>query len=249
MILKRGDNNSNVKVWQVFLNTLDYKLTADGDFGPATERATRSFQTANALKADGVVGDDTVEAAKAKNFAGFGDTPIAAPKPPVAVIKKLDAHNQTKLEKVHPKLRSRVSTLLAAAAAEGYTLKIVQGFRSFEEQDILFRQWRDGKDNDGDGRVDEPDERVTRAAGGQSNHNYGVAVDLAFVVDGKVSWDDKLYPKIGVWADNAGLAWGGDWKNKDLPHVELPKLPNWRVLLANYKRGGLQRIWDLIDDF
>lgn len=153
-----------------------------------------------------------------------------------------------KLDNVHPDLAKRVTELIGLAKTNGYDLKVTQGFRSFQEQDRLFNQWRDGKDNDGDKRIDEADERVTRAAGGQSNHNYGLAVDLVFLINGVVSWNDELYPKIGAWAKMVNLAWGGDWKHKDMPHVEMPNLPNWRVLLDVYKKakGNVQVVWDSV---
>lgn len=150
----------------------------------------------------------------------------------------------SKLDGIHPILKERVEKLIALANAEGFDLVVTQGLRTFAEQDRLFNQWRDGKDNDGDKRVDESDEKVTRAAGGQSNHNYGLAVDLAFRVNGKISWETALYTKIGAWAKQVNLAWGGNWKHKDLPHVELPNLPNWRDLLALHKKGGMQTVWD-----
>jgi peptidoglycan hydrolase-like protein with peptidoglycan-binding domain len=53
--VRRGDKGSAVRAAQVELNTLGYGLSVDGDFGPATESAVRSFQSAHQLTADGVV--------------------------------------------------------------------------------------------------------------------------------------------------------------------------------------------------
>jgi len=54
MLLKKGDNNEDVKKLQV-------KLGVDpiGTFGPKTETAVKAFQAANGLTADGIVGDGT----------------------------------------------------------------------------------------------------------------------------------------------------------------------------------------------
>jgi len=54
MLLKKGDNNEDVKKLQI-------KLGVDpiGNFGPKTEAAVIAFQKANGLKDDGVVGNDT----------------------------------------------------------------------------------------------------------------------------------------------------------------------------------------------
>lgn len=54
MLLKRGDNNENVK-------KLQKKLGIDpvGNFGPKTEEAVKAFQLKNGLKPDGIVGDKT----------------------------------------------------------------------------------------------------------------------------------------------------------------------------------------------
>ncbi len=54
MLLKRGDNNENVKKLQVRLG-----VEAIGNFGPKTEEAVKKFQAANGLTADGIVGDGT----------------------------------------------------------------------------------------------------------------------------------------------------------------------------------------------
>lgn len=53
-IVKRTSKNRAVKVWQAILD-----IEIDGSFGPATESATKAWQTKNGLTADGVVGQAT----------------------------------------------------------------------------------------------------------------------------------------------------------------------------------------------
>ena len=56
-ILKRGLKGAPVKRLQAKLG-----VTADGDFGPGTEKAVREFQAANGLAVDGIAGPDTFSA-------------------------------------------------------------------------------------------------------------------------------------------------------------------------------------------
>ena len=56
MLLKRGDNNDNVKKLQVKLG-----IEAIGNFGPKTEEAVKAWQAANGLTADGIAGPMTLE--------------------------------------------------------------------------------------------------------------------------------------------------------------------------------------------
>lgn len=56
-ILKRGLKGAPVKRLQEKLG-----VTADGDFGPGTEKAVKDFQTANGLTVDGIAGPDTFAA-------------------------------------------------------------------------------------------------------------------------------------------------------------------------------------------
>ena len=54
MLLKIGSNGNDVIALQKFLG-----LSADGSFGPGTDKAVKDWQTKNGLTADGIVGDTT----------------------------------------------------------------------------------------------------------------------------------------------------------------------------------------------
>ena len=71
--LERGDRGSNVTWAQGRLNVHGANLAVDGIFGAATESATRTFQAAHGLDADGVIGSKT-KAALEQDPAGTGDT-------------------------------------------------------------------------------------------------------------------------------------------------------------------------------
>lgn len=61
-LLRRGDKGQDVKELQKALNSKSSKLSADGDFGAATEKAVKAFQSDRGLTADGIVGKATWEA-------------------------------------------------------------------------------------------------------------------------------------------------------------------------------------------
>ncbi len=54
--LRRGAKGPDVVYLQQRLQLFGFNLVADGDFGPKTESAVRSFQSANSLVVDGIVG-------------------------------------------------------------------------------------------------------------------------------------------------------------------------------------------------
>lgn len=63
----------------------------------------------------------------------------------------------------------------------------------------------------------------------RSRHITGHAIDIAFIIDGVVRWDQPLYGKFSnamkQAANELGLKieWGGDWKSfVDSPHFQLP---------------------------
>lgn len=90
------------------------------------------------------------------------------------------------------------------AAGQEYTATL--GFRTYAEQDSLFAQGRTT-----------PGKIVTNAKGGESAHNFGLAVDFY-----AGSWDPPKYWLLGKMANARGLVWGGDWTHPDRPHVQFP---------------------------
>ena len=220
-VLKLGDENIEVANWQRFLNSQGYKIEADGEFGQKTEHATQQWQLKMGLIADGIVGKNSFAMAEKVK----GNVNLGSQKPQVAPTS---TNIIPPLQKVHPVLQQKAIQIHQLALNEGFELVITQGLRTFAEQDALFRK--------------RP--KVTNARGGQSMHNFGVAVDFAFKVNGKISWDEKLYKNIGRWADAVGLEWGGNWRFVDLPHVQLRGLPSYKVLLPLYNQGGLKAVWE-----
>jgi putative chitinase len=89
MLLKKGDNNENVKLMQEKLGI----SPAVTNFGPKTEQAVKDFQTKHGLPADGIVGPRTWEMIMGHSgisIAPIEPTPIA----PVGTLKleKLKGH-------------------------------------------------------------------------------------------------------------------------------------------------------------
>ena len=89
MILKKGDNNENVKLMQEKLGI----SPAVTNFGPKTEAAVKEFQAKHGLTADGVVGPKTWEMIMGQSGVSIAPQPVA-PIVPVGGLKldKLKGH-------------------------------------------------------------------------------------------------------------------------------------------------------------
>lgn len=142
----------------------------------------------------------------------------------------MDEHSKEKLSKVHPLLAEKVEALLSILGGD---VRVVSGLRTYAEQDALYAQGRT-----------KPGNRVTNARGGQSNHNFALAIDLCPFTDGKPDWDNNAeFNRIGVNARAVGLEWGGDWAHIiDKPHVQLKGL-TVRECRDLHAKGGMPAVW------
>lgn len=205
--LERTDRGPVVTQLQEGLHSAGFDPgTVDGIFGARTEQAVRAFQASRDLDVDGIVGRDTWGA-----LGRSADRPVE----PVTgdVVATGDALTDRRIDGLHPEVRAVASQFVQRVEQElGIQLRVTDGFRSFDEQDALYAQGRNGN----------PGPIVTNARGGQSYHNYGLAFDVVELrPDGNVSWDTD-WEGIGRIGEAMGLEWGGRWTGLvDRPHFQL----------------------------
>ncbi|MWC27868.1 M15 family metallopeptidase [Paenibacillus sp. MMS18-CY102] len=128
---------------------------------------------------------------------------------------------QIETAQLHPIVRKQADELVRLTQQQGIRILITDGFRSAAEQDALYRK----------GRSDEGS-IVTKAKGGQSYHNFGLAVDFALLKDdGSASWEMNAdlngngksdWQEVVAIAKSLHFEWGGDWSNfPDYPHLQM----------------------------
>lgn len=151
--------------------------------------------------------------------------------------------SEERLRAVHPSLAARVRTMLDLCTVRGVSLLVTQGLRTWEEQDALYAK----------GRTKAPIGKkyvVTNAKGGQSYHNFGLAIDIVILDSiGKADWDTS-HAGWGIAAEvgkSLGLEWGGDWKSfKDLPHFQYVGGLSLADCRRIYAASGLPAIWQRV---
>lgn len=127
-----------------------------------------------------------------------------------------DKISENRLQQLNPVMQDKARAFIEALENKGLSPRIVQGLRTIDEQNALYAQGRT-----------KPGARVTNAKGGTSWHNYGVAIDIAFMnKDGSV--DFNVSDEIGVLGESMGFEWGHRWVRfgiDDRPHFQLTGLP------------------------
>lgn len=150
-----------------------------------------------------------------------------------------DAISIGRVKLLHPKVRNEVFETIGEIEStwpDNVMIRVVQGLRTIEEQDALYAQGRT-----------KPGKIVTKAKGGASFHNYGLAFDFALLYDKDkngsfetLSWDehDLLWKQVVKVFEAKGWFWGGNFsKIHDAPHLQKTFGYTWQQLKAMYKAG------------
>jgi len=150
-----------------------------------------------------------------------------------------DQKTLERIKLLHPKLRNEAGEIydeICSALTGRAMCRFSFTLRTFAEQDALFAQGRT-----------KPGSIVTKAKGGLSMHNYGLAIDIVLIIDGKTaSWDVKGdfdgdgksdWMEVVTIFKQHGWEWGGDWKFYDAPHFQKTFGKSVRDLLALHQAG------------
>jgi peptidoglycan L-alanyl-D-glutamate endopeptidase CwlK len=136
-------------------------------------------------------------------------------------LGEFDARTEKNISTLMPPAQRVARQFMRAAANFRCAVRIISGSRTYAEQDALYAIGRTVQLNRGP---------VTNARGGRSNHNFGIAWDVAIFepsgryMDGKKKGDHTAYSELGALAKAhvRALEWGGDWKSfVDPPHHQL----------------------------
>jgi putative chitinase len=106
MLLKVGSKGEDVKKLQEKLG-----LTADGSFGPGTEKAVKEWQSSNGLTPDGLVGDGTWSKL-------FGSNPVTTVSTPVQSQSVVIPNSSFKLDKLKGHIPDAVIAQIPDTAAK-----------------------------------------------------------------------------------------------------------------------------------
>ncbi|HEY2851123.1 MAG TPA: M15 family metallopeptidase [Gemmatimonadaceae bacterium] len=146
---------------------------------------------------------------------------------------------QSSLALLAPKFRDAVSLALAECTAAGLDAVVYETVRSHELAVLYYARGR---------TVIPPTSTVTNAPDETYTwHGFGLAVDVIHRVK---EWEmpDAWFASVSTIFKRHECKWGGDWKQRDLPHHQWgackPSPSNQaRALL---KSGGMPAVWQAV---
>jgi hypothetical protein len=95
----------------------------------------------------------------------------------------------TDLDALHPYFKEKIQKFIAACKRKGIEVAIVESYRTVAKQNEYKAM---GK-------------KYTRAVGGHSKHQYGLAIDVVPLVKSIPQWDNtQLWKRIGVIGEQLG---------------------------------------------
>ncbi|HEY8916285.1 MAG TPA: RHS repeat-associated core domain-containing protein [Chitinophaga sp.] len=126
-------------------------------------------------------------------------------------VTEIDNASLNRIGALHADVQLKMKEMILAFNKEtGLSWAVTQGYRTIEYQDALYAQGRTA-----------PGNIVTQARGGQSAHNFGMGVDVAPFVNGRIDYDwwirtietgERLrVGKLGESILGGGDVWGGRW--------------------------------------
>lgn len=127
---------------------------------------------------------------------------------PVINFRRID------LDLIEPEFRLKILEVIDACLKRGHSYHATSGYRTYGEQMAL---WAKGRTS--------PGGKVTNAKGGQSAHNFGIAIDFIPDKDLKTpgiqpDWSPEAFKVLVEEVEKAGLHSGKNYN--DSPHVSLP---------------------------
>lgn len=162
---------------------------------------------------------------------------------------------RVRLEDLYRPFRDRYLELLVACHERGFDYFAISGHRSVEEQDALYALGR-ARCDDGSWTVMDAGKVVTKAPGGSSAHNFGVASDSCRDANQdraglQPAWGIADYRVLAVEAKRLGLEAAYFWTSfREGPHVQLPFLERGITLAEMrtlHQKGGLTAVWERLD--
>lgn len=166
----------------------------------------------------------------------------------------MDNKSKQIIDSLIPSLRKSATDVyneIQAALTGRAQVRFIYGLRTIKEQNDLYALGRTVVNPDGKSTKKPMGNIVTNARALQSIHNYGMAIDIVLIIDGKTyKWDTlgdydgdgvsdwmecvKIFEKHG-W--EAGIRWRSF---PDAPHFQYSYGFTWQQLKARWEAGNIK---------